>query len=119
MPSTLLSLIAYARAGDKGDKVNIGVVARRPGFFPLLCRELTAERVKAWFAEVCQGRVDRYELPNLDALNFVLHQALDGGSARSLRIDAQGKALGDTLLFMPIELSDAEYASAVAVQATR
>jgi hypothetical protein len=108
MPKITLDAIAYARAGDKGDKVNIGVAARRPEFYPILCRALTTERIKAWFGELCRGKVDRYDLPNLDALNIVLHQALDGGSSRSLRIDNQGKALGDTLLFLDAEVSDGE-----------
>jgi len=108
MPTVSLDAIAFARAGDKGDKVNIGVAARDPAVYPILCRVLTPERVKEWFGELCLGRVDRYELPNLDALNLVLHEALDGGSARSLRIDNQGKALGDTLLFLEAEVSNEE-----------
>ena len=110
MPTVSLDAIAFARAGDKGDKVNIGVAARVSAFYPILCRTVTTQRVKEWFGELCRGRVDRYALPNLDALNIVLHQALDGGSARSLRVDNQGKALGDTLLFLEIEVSGDELA---------
>jgi hypothetical protein len=98
--------LAHARSGDKGDRLNIGVIARRPEDYPLLVRELTAERVKAWFGEQCAGPVARYELPNLGALNFVLERALDGGALRSLRLDRQGKTAGFFLLRMPIEVPD-------------
>lgn len=100
--------IAHARSGDKGDTANIGVVARRPGHYPLLLRHLTAERVREHFAGICFGPVERYELPNLGALNFVLHQSLGGGGTRSLRNDAQGKTLSCVLLAMEIEVPDAE-----------
>jgi hypothetical protein len=98
--------LAHARSGDKGDRLNIGVIARRPEYYPLLVRELTAERVRAWFGEQCAGPVERYELPNLAALNFVLDAALDGGALRSLRLDRQGKTAGFSLLRMPIEVPD-------------
>ncbi len=98
--------IAHARSGDKGDRVNIGVIARRPEFYPVLVRELTAERVRGWFGEWCTGPVERFELPNLGALNFVLHGALDGGALRSLRLDRQGKTYGFALLRMEIEVPD-------------
>lgn len=95
--------LAHARSGDKGDRCNIGVIARRAEDYPLLARELTAERVKAWFGDLCTGPVERFELPNLGALNFVLHGALDGGALRSLRLDRQGKTYGYALLRMEIE----------------
>jgi hypothetical protein len=98
--------LAHARSGDKGDRLNIGVIARRPELYPLLVRELTADRVKAWFGEKCAGDVERYELPNLGALNFVLNAALDGGALRSLRLDRQGKSYGFLLLRMPIEVDE-------------
>jgi hypothetical protein len=98
--------LAHARAGDKGDLCNVGVIARRPEYYPLLVRELTADRVKAWFGDWCRGRVERYELPNLGALNFVLHEALDGGGLASLRLDTQGKTYGFALLRMEIEVPD-------------
>jgi hypothetical protein len=95
--------LAHARSGDKGDRCNIGVIARRPDDYPILVRELTAERVKDWFGELCLGEVERFELPNLGALNFVLHRALDGGGLTSLRLDRQGKTYGFALLRMEID----------------
>jgi hypothetical protein len=96
--------IAHARSGDKGDTANIGLIAREPRHYPALLREVTPERVKAHFGELCQGEVERYELPNLGALNFLLHRALGGGGTLSLRVDAQGKTLSAALLRMEIEV---------------
>ncbi|HWR50860.1 MAG TPA: hypothetical protein VN428_07115 [Bryobacteraceae bacterium] len=101
-----LSRIAHCRSGDKGDVANIGVVAWEDRFYPVLLREVTAERVKAFFGERVKGPVERYELPNLAALNFVLHKALDGGGTVSLRTDAQGKTFGAALMRMEISLED-------------
>ena len=103
-----LSRIAHARSGDKGDTSNIGLIALDPRHYPLLVREVTAERVKQFFGELVRGKVERYELPNLGALNFLMYEALDGGGTLSLRIDAQGKTLGAALLQMEIEASDSE-----------
>jgi len=89
--------LAYARSGDKGNTSNIGVIAYTNAAWEWLRAELTPEVVKAHFREVCDGDVDRYELPNLLALNFVLHDVLGGGGSRSLRVDAQGKALGQAI----------------------
>ena len=102
----LLHQLAHARSGDKGDVCNIGVIAREPRYYPHLVREVTAARVKAWFAELCLGPVERHELPNLEALNFVLHRALDGGGLVSLRLDRQGKTYGWALMRMPIDVPD-------------
>jgi hypothetical protein len=99
-----LARIAHARSGDKGDISNIGIIAYKPEHYPILVREVTADRVKAHFKELVKGKVDRYELPNLNALNFVMHEALDGGGTISLRTDAQGKTLGAALLRMEIEV---------------
>jgi len=99
-----LSQIAHTRSGDKGDTCNIGVIAYDPADYPTLVREVTAERVKRHFGELVKGRVERYELPNLGALNFLLHGALGGGGTVSLRTDAQGKTFGAALLAMEIEL---------------
>lgn len=96
--------IAHARSGDKGDNANIGLIALQPEHYPVLAREVTAERVKQHFAAICLGAVERYELPNLHALNFVLHQALDGGGTLSLRTDSQGKTYGAALLRMEIDV---------------
>jgi hypothetical protein len=99
-----LRQIAHARSGDKGDDANIGLIALKPEDYPLLVREVTAERVKKHFAGICRGEVERYELPNLNALNFVLHHALDGGGLVSLCMDNQGKTYGAALLRMEIDV---------------
>jgi hypothetical protein len=99
-----LSRIAHTRSGDKGDTCNIGVIAYDPAHFPILVREVTADRVKGHFGDLVKGPVERFELPNLGALNFLLHQALGGGGTVSLRTDAQGKTFGASLLGMEIEI---------------
>ena len=99
-----LRQIAHARSGDKGDIANIGLIALKPEHYPILVREVTADRVKRHFAEICRGEVERFELPNLRALNFVLHGALDGGGLLSLRTDNQGKTLSSALLRMEIQI---------------
>jgi hypothetical protein len=106
VPRVPLRQIAHARSGDKGDDANIGLIALQPEYYPLLVAQVTAERVKHHFRELCRGDVERYELPNLHALNFVLHQALDGGGTVSLRTDAQGKTLSAALLRMEIDIGD-------------
>ena len=98
-----LSRIAHARSGDKGDTSNIGVIAYHARYYPVLEREVTAARVKAHFGALCHGEVERFGLPNLGALNFLLHEALGGGGTLSLRVDAQGKTYGAALLRMEIE----------------
>lgn len=104
MARVQLRQIAHARSGDKGDAANVGLIALKPEYYPVLLREVTAERVKQHFAGICQGEVERYELPNLNALNFVLYHALDGGGLVSLRTDNQGKTYGAALLRMEIEV---------------
>lgn len=98
-----LLTLAHARSGDKGDTANIGLIALKPEYYPILVREVTAERVKAHFAEICHGEVERFELPNLGALNFLLHHSLGGGGTLSLKTDAQGKTLSSALLRMEVE----------------
>ncbi len=93
-----LGQIAHARSGDKGNHANVGVVAYMPAGFEFLRRELTAERVAAYFAGLGATRVERFELPRIGALNFLLYNALAGGASRSLRIDTQGKLLGTAIL---------------------
>src|SRR5579862_3757035 len=95
--------IAHARSGDKGDTSNIGLIARKPEYYSVLVEKVTAERVKEHFAGICRGQVERFELPNLNALNFLLYEALDGGGTLSLRADPQGKTLSTALLRMEIE----------------
>jgi len=99
-----LSQIAHTRSGDKGDTCNIGVIAWQEKHYPVLLQQVTAERVKHHFGDLVRGAVERFELPNLGALNFLLHQALGGGGTVSLRTDAQGKTFGASLLRMEIEL---------------
>jgi len=101
-----LARIAHARSGDKGDASNVGLVATSPEAYELLRREVTPERVPAHFAEVCRGEVERFEVPNLLALNFLLHDALGGGGTASLLTDAQGKTHGQGLLEMEIEVPE-------------
>ena len=103
-----LSRIAHGRSGDKGDTSNIGIIAYDPQHYPVLLREVTAERVKARFGSLIEGRVERFELPNLGALNFLCYGALGGGGTLSLRIDAQGKTMAAGLLGMEIEVDDSE-----------
>lgn len=98
--------LAHARSGDKGDTANVGVIARRPSYYPLLVRELSAQRVAAHFAGMITGRVERFELPNLHALNFLLYGALGGGGTVSLKTDAQGKTLSTALLRLEMEVPD-------------
>ncbi len=98
--------LAHARSGDKGDTANIGVIAYEPALYPFLLDQVTAERVKVHFGAWVRGGVERYELPNLHALNFVLHGALDGGGTVSLRTDAQGKVLSAALLRMEVDVPD-------------
>jgi len=96
--------LAHGRSGDKGDTSNIGLVARKPEYYPILVREVTAERVREHFAGVCLGLVERYELPNLGALNFLLHKSLDGGGTFALKADPQGKTYSTALLRMEIDV---------------
>ena len=100
--------IAHARSGDKGDTANVGIIAFKPEWYPLLARELTVDRVARHFRGAITGAVQRYELPNLNALNFLLHGALDGGGTLSLKTDAQGKVFSTALLRMTLDVPDAE-----------
>jgi len=100
--------IAHARSGDKGDTANVGVIALRPEWYSVLVRELTERRVADHFAGVITGDVQRYELPNLSALNFLLYGALDGGGTLSLKTDAQGKVFSTALLRLVIDVPDSE-----------
>src|SRR5436305_15197315 len=99
-----LSEIAHTRSGDKGDTCNIGVIANEDRYYSALVAQVTAERVKAHFGDLVKGPVERFELPNLGALNFLLHQALGGGGTVSLRTDAQGKTFGAALLSLEVDI---------------
>jgi hypothetical protein len=100
--------IAHARSGDKGDTANVGVIAVRPEWYDVLAKHLTRDAVGAHFRDVITGDVERYELPNLRALNFLLHGALDGGGTLSLKTDAQGKVFSTALLRMTLDIPDDE-----------
>ncbi|MDQ3811187.1 MAG: hypothetical protein M3336_12940 [Chloroflexota bacterium] len=100
--------IAHARSGDKGDTANVGVIALRPEWYPVLERHATRERVAEHFRGLISGDVERFELPNLGALNFLLHGALGGGGTLSLKTDAQGKVFSTALLRMVVDVPDGE-----------
>jgi hypothetical protein len=106
MPRILLKDLAHARSGDKGDTVNVGVIAYDAADYPLLVEYLTADRVKEHFGELVEGDVERFELPNLGALNFLLHNALGGGGTVSLMTDAQGKTFSTAMLRLELEIPD-------------
>jgi hypothetical protein len=101
-----LRQICHARSGDKGDTANVGLIALRAEFYPIIEKYVTAERVKAHFEGIAFGSVERYEMPNIGAANFLLHNALGGGGTKSLKNDAQGKTLGAALLRMEIETEE-------------
>jgi len=98
--------IAHARSGDKGDTSNVGIIAYKPEYYPILVKQVTAARVKDHFKGICFGEVERFEIPNLHALNFLLHKSLDGGGTISLRTDAQGKTYSTAMLRMEIEVDE-------------
>jgi hypothetical protein len=98
--------ICHARSGDKGDTGNVGLIARKPEYYPIILKYVTPEAVKRHFEGICLGRVERYELPNLLALNFLLHESLGGGGTVSLKNDAQGKTLSGAMLRMTIEVEE-------------
>jgi hypothetical protein len=111
--------IAHARSGDKGDTANVGVIALRPQWYDVLAKYLTVERVREHFRGVITGDVERYDLPNLRALNFLLHGALDGGGTLSLKTDAQGKVYSTALLRLVLDVPDDEARSAGLPDAAR
>ncbi|HEX7119390.1 MAG TPA: hypothetical protein VF212_11410 [Longimicrobiales bacterium] len=113
MPKLPLLRLAHARSGDKGDTVNVGVIAIRPEDYPLLVERVTTDAVKAHFRGLVHGTVERFELPNLNALNFLLHNALGGGGTVSLMTDAQGKTFSTAMLRMEIDVPDDVYRRAM------
>ena len=98
--------IAHSRSGDKGDTANIGLIALKPQYYDILKKEVTPEKVKEHFKGICKGKVERFELSNIGALNFLLHNSLGGGGTMTLKHDAQGKTLSTALLRMEIEVDD-------------
>jgi hypothetical protein len=110
--------VAHARSGDKGDTANVGVIALRPEWYPILARYLTTDAVRAHFRGVIAGDVERFELPNLKAINFLLHGALDGGGTLSLKTDAQGKVFSTAMLRLALDVPDGE-AKAAGIPGTK
>jgi len=98
--------LAHARSGDKGDTANVGLIALKDEYYPLLVEKVTADAVKTHFGEMVKGNVERFELPNLGALNFLLHESLGGGGTLSLMTDAQGKTFSTGLLRMFIDVPE-------------
>lgn len=106
MPQVKLLKIAHGRSGDKGNGSNVGIIARHPDIYPFLKKELTPEKVKEHMKFVCKGNVERYELPNIGALNFILNESLGGGGTVSLKLDAQGKTHASQVLRMDIDVPE-------------
>lgn len=106
MRTIALACLAHARSGDKGNSANVGLVAYEPEVYPIMLEQVTAERVKEHYGLLVKGKVERFELQNLHALNFMLYEALDGGGTVSLRTDAQGKVLSTALLRMEVQVPD-------------
>lgn len=106
MPTVKLLKIAHGRSGDKGNGSNVGIIARHPEIYPFLKENLTASRVKEHMKHVCKGDVERYELPNIGALNFMLNKSLGGGGTVSLKLDAQGKTHASQVLRMDIDVPE-------------
>lgn len=106
MPTVKLLKIAHGRSGDKGNGSNVGIIARHPEIYPFLEKELTADRIKEHMKNVCKGEVERYELPNIGALNFILNESLGGGGTVSLKLDAQGKTHASQVLRMDVDVPE-------------
>ncbi len=98
--------VCFSRAGDKGDVSNVGIACYKPEYYDVVKEQITAEKVKAYYEGIVKGRVDRYEIPGMDAFMFVMQEALDGGTTRSLRLDAYGKALSGYILNMDIDMPE-------------
>ena len=106
MKKVQLLKLAHARSGDKGDTANVGVIALKPEYYDILKDQLTAEKVKQHFGKNVNGKVERFELPNIASLNFLLHNALGGGGTLTLKHDAQGKVVSANILRMEIDVPD-------------
>ena len=106
MAKVHLLKIAHGRSGDKGNGSNVGIIARHPDLYPFLVEKLTEDVVKEHMKDMCKGKVERYELPNISALNFLLNESLGGGGTVSLKLDAQGKTHASTLLRLEMDVPD-------------
>ncbi|MGD9900717.1 MAG: hypothetical protein AB7T22_16450 [Calditrichaceae bacterium] len=107
MKKIQLVKLAHARSGDKGDTANVGIIAFKPEYYEILKSQLTVERVKEHYGDMVRGKVERFEMENIGALNFLLHNALGGGGTLTLKHDAQGKTFSTSFLRMEIEVDDA------------
>lgn len=108
MPEIYLNDIAHGRSGDKGDTSNVCVFARKPEYYDIILREVTAERVKVYFGDMVKGEITRYEVPSLGGINLVMRHALGGGATMSLRLDSLGKSMGSAVMRMKIHVEDGE-----------
>ena len=108
MAEIYLNRIAHGRSGDKGDTSNVCVFARRPEYYEIIRREVTPEKVRAYFGEMVKGEITRYEVPTLNGFNFVMKHALGGGATFSLRLDSLGKSMGSAFLRMKIQVKEGE-----------
>merc|ERR1712039_1120521 len=102
-----LRLLCYARSGDKGDKANVAIISRKPEYLPLLRHQVTAARVKAYFSRRVKGKVERFDMPGIGAMNFLLHEALGGGGMSTLHSDPLAKTFGQVLLLMEVHVPTA------------
>ena len=98
--------LAHARSGDKGDTANVGIIALKPEYYEVLKEKVTVEKVRAHYGDMVKGKIERFEMPNIGAINFLLHHALGGGGTLTLKHDAQGKTYSTSFLRMEIEVDD-------------
>lgn len=108
MKEIYLKEIAHGRSGDKGDTSNVCVFARKPEYYDVIKREVTEEKVRAYFGDMVKGSITRYEVPSLNGFNFVMKHALGGGATLSLRLDSLGKSMGSAFMRMKIHVGDEE-----------
>lgn len=109
MAEIYLNDVAHGRSGDKGDTSNVCVYARKPEYYKIIEREVTPEKLKAYFGDMVKGDITRYDLPSLGGFNFVLRHALGGGATMSLRLDSLGKSMGSAVMRMKIHVEDSEF----------
>ncbi len=108
MPEIYLNDIAHGRSGDKGDTSNVCVYARKPEYYKIIEREVTPEKLHAYFGDMVKGEITRYDVPSLGGFNFVMKHALGGGATMSLRLDSLGKSMGSAVMRMKIHVEDGE-----------
>jgi hypothetical protein len=104
MTEVYLHEIAHGRSGDKGDTTNICIFAREPEYYEVIRKEITVEKVRAFFGNMVKGEIIRYEVPSLNGFNFVMKHALGGGATHSLRLDTLGKSMGSAIMRMKVQI---------------